>query len=225
MARRKKAPAGADKQGAVPKREAVAPPDATALGIYQEWFDSVVSFGNVPAEEIVRRAWAAKDDPPGPVPEIEVERTIVRVEVEKTEDGEPVWMHLEQAGGAEFGATSRQELDAMRAVALSANEAGREEGRKEAAGERLKPRWNEHSRTLYLGDVVVKKFRKNLATNQIDVIEAFHHAGWVEGVPDPFGDPQKLGETLRDLNRRLTPGTIRFWRDGTGEGMTWEYRI
>jgi hypothetical protein len=76
---------------------------------------------------------------------------------------------------------------------------------------------------LYLGDTVVRRYRRGPATNQIDIIEAFHRAEWGPAIDDPFDDAKKLNQTLRDLNKGLTPGTIRFFGDGTGERVLWDY--
>jgi hypothetical protein len=88
---------------------------------------------------------------------------------------------------------------------------------------RSRPRWDEDRRTLYLGDQVVKKYNRASAPNQLDVIEAFQNAGWPAAVDDPFGNTRKLNQTLRNLNKALAPGTIRFRQDGTGERVIWEY--
>jgi seryl-tRNA synthetase len=91
------------------------------------------------------------------------------------------------------------------------------------------PRWDEDVRRLFLGNTVLKKFNRNAAKNQLDIIEAFHRAGWPSAIDDPFRDPRKLNQTLADLNRSLPqpdsthPGhTVRFRGDGTGERVYWE---
>jgi hypothetical protein len=34
---------------------------------------------------------------------------------------------------------------------------------------------------------------------------------------------RRLHDTIKNLNRTLPPGTIRFRGDGTGQGVRWEY--
>jgi hypothetical protein len=84
------------------------------------------------------------------------------------------------------------------------------------------PRWDEDRRQLWYAGTLVKGYARNPAKNQIDIIEAFHRAGWCPQVDDPFGDARKLNQTLYDLNKSLAPGTLRFRADGTGEGVVWE---
>jgi hypothetical protein len=90
-------------------------------------------------------------------------------------------------------------------------------------GRRPRPRWDPNTRTLYLGARLIKRYNRGSAPNQIDIIEAFENARWASAVDDPFGDSKKLNQTLRDLNRTLPAGTIRFRQDGTGEAVCWEY--
>jgi hypothetical protein len=60
------------------------------------------------------------------------------------------------------------------------------------------------------------------------VLAAFQVADWSERILDPLEwepglDPtERLRETVKSLNRGLTPGTIRFHADGTGAGIRWE---
>jgi hypothetical protein len=88
--------------------------------------------------------------------------------------------------------------------------------------ESITPRWDEAARELRYRTRLLKVYRKNPAKNQIDLIEAFHRAGWSRSIPDPFKDTRKLNQTLRDLNRALSDKAIRFVGDGTGEGVKWE---
>jgi hypothetical protein len=84
------------------------------------------------------------------------------------------------------------------------------------------PRWDDDGRTLYFDGKEIKKFRRHPAPNQTELLTAFEEEGWPPTIPDPFTDPQKLEQTIWDINKRLPPGTIRFRGDGTGEGVTWE---
>jgi hypothetical protein len=94
---------------------------------------------------------------------------------------------------------------------------------RQEANDRPALHWDEETRTLYLKDQPIKRYNRNLAPNQIDIIEAFERAGWPPAVDDPFGDARKLNQTLADLNKALTGSTIRFHGDGTGERVIWEF--
>jgi hypothetical protein len=87
----------------------------------------------------------------------------------------------------------------------------------------VKPRWDGETRTLFWGSASVRAYRKNPAKNQMDLLEAFEAAGWPRTLANPFGtDTVKLSNTVRDLNRHLVPGTIRFHLDGYGaQGVDW----
>jgi hypothetical protein len=84
-----------------------------------------------------------------------------------------------------------------------------------------KPRWNEVTRELWFGSHLLKKYKRNPAKNQIDVIEAFHRECWPRSVLDPFNDARKLNQTIRDLNMGLTVKAIRFTGTGTTD-VAWE---
>lgn len=83
------------------------------------------------------------------------------------------------------------------------------------------PVWDETRKALTWGGATVRQFRAP-AKKQRGLVEAFHRANWAPSIPDPFGDNRTLEKTVTDLNKTLAPGTIRFRRDGTGEGVLWE---
>lgn len=90
------------------------------------------------------------------------------------------------------------------------------------------PTWNDDTRELYWGNLLVKRFRKP-AENQVEILAAFEKEGWPRVIPDPLGGKgdavaaKRLGDTIFALNKGLEiPGIIRFERDGTGEGVRWE---
>jgi hypothetical protein len=85
------------------------------------------------------------------------------------------------------------------------------------------PRWDDETKTLFLGKSKIKKYRKNAAKNQIDILLAFEMDGWAEFVDSPFKYSRTLNQTLYNLNKTLPGQTIRFLADGTGERMGWEY--
>jgi hypothetical protein len=95
-------------------------------------------------------------------------------------------------------------------------------------GSRL-PRWECESRALYLGSQVVKRYRRPLPTNQEIILMAFQEEGWPCRIDDPLPpraelDPKyRLHFTIQCLNQRQQPHLIRFFGDGTGEGVCWEF--
>jgi hypothetical protein len=99
------------------------------------------------------------------------------------------------------------------------------------AGDVLLPRWDAEVRRLWLGGRLLKVFRQP-ARNQTALLDVFQEEGWAAHIDDPLtlaggedeGDAKRrLHETVKNLNRGLPPGTIRFRGDGTGQGVTWEY--
>jgi hypothetical protein len=102
------------------------------------------------------------------------------------------------------------------------------------AGRNVPPRWEAEARRLWLGDRLLKVFRQP-APYQAQLLSAFQDHSWTQSHVDdplPLGSGEtpddarrRLHETVRNLNRSLPPGTIRFRGDGTGEGVTWEYDL
>lgn len=95
------------------------------------------------------------------------------------------------------------------------------------------PFWDEASRRLWLGEVLVRSFRQH-APHQFLILGTFQRLRWqVRHIDDPLGAdisptleagaPTRLAATIKNLNRRLREGTIRFRGDGTGRGVCWEY--
>ncbi len=94
------------------------------------------------------------------------------------------------------------------------------------------PFWDASNRRLWLGELLVKEFRRP-ATNQITVLWVFQEEGWTGShIDDPLprddldtdaDAKRRLHDTIRNLNRGMLAGTIRFHGDGTGEGVIWEY--
>jgi hypothetical protein len=98
-------------------------------------------------------------------------------------------------------------------------------------GDDLLPCWDAEARWLRLGGRLLKVFRQP-ARNQTALLDVFQEEGWPAHIDDPLtlaggedeGDAKRrLHETIKNLNRGLPPGTIRFRGDGTGQGVTWEY--
>jgi hypothetical protein len=93
------------------------------------------------------------------------------------------------------------------------------------------PRWDGDRRRLWLGPQLLKEFRQP-APNQTTLLAAFEEDAWSEHVADPLPLGQeereedarrRLHETIKNLNRGLPSGTIRFRGDGTGRGVVWEH--
>ena len=88
------------------------------------------------------------------------------------------------------------------------------------------PRWVAVEQDLWWAGSVVKSLRQT-ADNQVRVLAAFEAAGWLHHIEDPLGHMAggrakvRRRETIKSLNIGLTPGTIRFFSDGTGTGVRW----
>ncbi len=88
------------------------------------------------------------------------------------------------------------------------------------------PVWDRDRQELRLGEVVVKQF-KVPAANQERVLAAFQEEGWPIRIDDPLPpvydqDPKiRLHDTIVSLNRNQKHALIRFYGDGTGQGVRW----
>ena len=103
-------------------------------------------------------------------------------------------------------------------------DAGRESG--------TLPHWDDGSRRLWLGGILLKEFRQP-SPNQTRLLDGFQEQGWAfahldDPLPPAAGEGEedakrRLHDTIKNLNRGLPAGTIRFRGDGTGQGVRWEY--
>lgn len=90
------------------------------------------------------------------------------------------------------------------------------------------PRWDRRGRVLWMGSVVVKRFRRT-APNQEMILAAFEEQGWPERVDDPLlvvpdmVAHERLHDTIKCLNRGVWPRLIYFRGDGTGKGVRWTH--
>ena len=90
------------------------------------------------------------------------------------------------------------------------------------------PRWDPRTRTLFVGRRIVKQFRVP-SQNQETVLNAFQEEGWPRRIDDPLpcrgglNAKYRLHFTLARLNRCGTEPLIRFFGDGTGKGICWEF--
>ncbi len=88
------------------------------------------------------------------------------------------------------------------------------------------PAWDRDRQELCLGGVVVKQF-KVPAANQERVLAAFEEEGWPVRIDDPLPpigdqDPKaRLHDTIVALNRNQKHSLIRFYGDGSGQGVRW----
>ena len=90
------------------------------------------------------------------------------------------------------------------------------------------PVWDQDRYTLALdGEVIKQIHRPNQAWKQLRILKVFEEEGWTSRIDDPLprtgreSDLRQLGEAVRSLNRRLQ--RIAFRRDGSGEGIRWEF--
>ncbi len=89
------------------------------------------------------------------------------------------------------------------------------------------PRYDRLLRTFFLGPFPLRHFERS-ARSQVGVLQSFQDAGWPPRVEFPLGvlsdlDPQhKLNDAVFDLNHGQVLFLVRFFCDGTGEGVCWE---
>jgi hypothetical protein len=89
------------------------------------------------------------------------------------------------------------------------------------------PLWDDRRRTLFLKGQVVKRFRC-VAVNQQTILSAFQEEGWPMRIDDPLSpssslvSKQRLGDTIKWLNRKQANRLLRFRGDGSGQGVVWE---
>jgi hypothetical protein len=89
------------------------------------------------------------------------------------------------------------------------------------------PVWDAERRELRLGGVLVKKFRRP-AANQELILAVFQEEGWPARIDDPLpngdkSDPvERLHFTIRHLNQNQQTPLLRFRGDGSGAAVTWE---
>lgn len=89
-----------------------------------------------------------------------------------------------------------------------------------------KPTWNGDLQRLFVGDLIVKEFRRP-APNQQLVLAAFEEDGWPPRIDDPLPPAprlvpkRRLSETISALNRHQRNPLLRFSADGRGLGVIW----
>jgi hypothetical protein len=91
---------------------------------------------------------------------------------------------------------------------------------------RCVPRWDAERRTLWLGNVLVKRFRLEAKSQEL-ILAAFEEEGWRPHLDDPLPprvevDPRRrLHDTIKRLNRHQVQPLVRFQGDGSGRGVRW----
>lgn len=93
------------------------------------------------------------------------------------------------------------------------------------------PYWEALCRRLWLGGILLKEFQQP-SQNQTRLLDVFQEQGWDAHIDDPLplapwekeeDAKRRLHNTIKNLNRGLPRGTIRFRGDGTGQGVRWQY--
>lgn len=93
----------------------------------------------------------------------------------------------------------------------------------------LTPHWHSTRRELTLGERLVKRFKVPAPVQEL-LLAAFEEEGWPDQITDPLPrcgnqEPKRrLHEAIKGLNRRQRDSSIRFYGDGTGQGIRWELR-
>jgi hypothetical protein len=90
----------------------------------------------------------------------------------------------------------------------------------------ITPQWDANIRELRLGGALVKQFRWP-AVNQEMILAVFQEVGWKPHIEDPLppkaeqDSKRRLHDTIKCLNRNQYCKLMRFYGDGTGEGVLW----
>jgi hypothetical protein len=90
------------------------------------------------------------------------------------------------------------------------------------------PQWDSVRRVLSVNGRTIKHFRVP-SRNQEAVLVAFEEEGWPQRIDDPLpfraglNAKYRLHFTIRRLNHGGKQQLIRFFGDGTGEGVCWEW--
>lgn len=89
------------------------------------------------------------------------------------------------------------------------------------------PHWDSAARELWWAGRCVKQFHNDAALQRA-LLDALEAAGWPSRIENPLPGGQgvnrkkRLQSTVKNLNRGLAEGTIRFHMDGTAEAVRWE---
>jgi hypothetical protein len=94
----------------------------------------------------------------------------------------------------------------------------------------IKPCWDRDRQELRVAGQLVKQF-KVPAPNQEIVLAAFHEENWPVRIDDPLPprpdvEPKRrLHDTINSLNRNQKTELMRFFGDGSGQGVRWELGV
>jgi hypothetical protein len=99
---------------------------------------------------------------------------------------------------------------------------------KDSSGEpcNQRPHWDSDSRTLWFTGLLIKRFRRPAPVAET-ILNAFQEEVWKPHIDDPLAplpnrhEAARLRSEVEALNRRLDLPLIRFFMDGTGEGLCW----
>lgn len=84
--------------------------------------------------------------------------------------------------------------------------------------------WDKQLGELRLDGDVIRRVRPGVATNVDIVLDAFQEDGWPKRIDSPLRgyaqDKATISDTVKSLNNKLQ--MIRFFADGSKEGITWE---
>ena len=104
----------------------------------------------------------------------------------------------------------------------------RRHGRRgEEAEEKVCPRWDPRTRTLRVGEELVKRY-KVPSPNQEAILVAFEEEGWPTAIDDPLPPHaeqdrnRRLRNTIQSLNTSQVNQLLHFCGDGTGHRGVWE---
>jgi hypothetical protein len=175
-----------------------------------------------------------------------VGRGVVTYACETTLDGEPKRSFqypksLLFTNGTSF-VLSDEGVDFARQALRDAEELGESQGLATARSDGLrlsttngvpnavKPTWDPDRQQLRVGDRIVKEF-KVPAPNQETILAAFEEEQWPPRIDDPLTpvaeqDPKRrLHDTINSLNRNQKRPLVRFFGDGSGQGVRWELTV
>jgi hypothetical protein len=89
-----------------------------------------------------------------------------------------------------------------------------------------KPVWNKDARELRWGNVLIRRYKKHPAPNQVKILDAFQAAGWAATIENPFHVRERLnvenrtvelktlGDAVRSLNNGMLVKVIKFELNG-----------
>jgi len=90
----------------------------------------------------------------------------------------------------------------------------------------IKPLWCPPENRLFLGNLLVKQFRRPAPHQQL-ILTVFQEEDWPRRIDDPLPPSQdivpsrRLHEAIAGLNRHQSNAVMRFSSDGFGKGITW----